>query len=202
MGPVRLSKWCAPGPTAGADNAGRLKNVGRPPTRARSFQREENTLPAKASTLWTALLAVQQGAPKIQRDAINPHFKNKYISLDSLMPQILPLLNENGLILTQLPTNLGPVEPVPALRTRITHVESGEYIEDIVPLLLDKQNSQGVGSAITYMRRYAVLAILGLVADVDDDGESASQSERKPARTRRQPARPRTAGASGADDDW
>lgn len=162
-------------------------------------------------TLAAALLAVQKGAPKIQRDSLNPHFKNKYISLDSLMPQILPLLNENGLVLTQLPSYLAGIEgPVPALRTRITHVESGETSEDIVPLLLDKENSQGVGSAITYMRRYSLLSILGLVADVDDDGEQASRTEKKTTRrttTQRRAApkkaAPSSAAPSGVDDtDW
>jgi hypothetical protein len=52
-----------------------------------------------------------------------------------------------------------------------------------MPLMLDRDNSQGFGSALTYARRYALTAVLGLVADDDDDGAAASTSER----TRRQP---------------
>ena len=126
-----------------------------------------------AKNLAEALLAVQKSAPKIQKDAINPHFKNKYISLDKLVPQILPVLNEEGLILTQLPT--GDEQGNPALTTRITFAATGECIEATLPLILDKQNSQGVGSALTYARRYALLSFLGLVADEDDDGERASK---------------------------
>jgi hypothetical protein len=154
-------------------------------------------------SLFESLHAVQAAALSISKNARNPHFGNKYISLDKLVPQVLPLLNANGLVLTQLPTNLGVLgEPSPALRTRLTHAPTGEFIEDTAPLLLDKQNSQGVGSAITYMRRYALLSILGLVADEDDDGEKASKSERKVevVNKRRKSASKAEAVAPGADD--
>lgn len=123
------------------------------------------------------------------------------------MPQILPLLNDNGLVLTQFPTFIENIvgDPTPALLTRITHVASGDSIEATAPLMLDKQTAQGLGSAITYMRRYALLSILGLVADVDDDGNQAETAKpaarRKPAE--RKPAeRKPAAAASGSDDDW
>jgi hypothetical protein len=130
------------------------------------------------ATLAAALLAAQKEMPSLQRDSINPHFKNKYVSLDSLMWKILPVLNEQGLVLLQHPTTL---EGRPALRTRLLH-ESGESEEDTMLLVLDKDNPQGQGSAITYARRYAVMAMLGLVADQDDDGAAASKlSKPKPA---------------------
>lgn len=163
-----------------------------------------NQLPAKATTLADALLAVQQGAPKIQKDAINPHFRNKYISLDSLMPQILPLLNENGIVLAQLVTHLPAAEgPVPALKTRLIHASSGESLEATAPLLLDKNNAQGVGSAITYYKRYALLSMLGLVADTDDDGQQASQGAAKaaPRKAAAKPA-PKPAAKADEDEDW
>lgn len=136
---------------------------------------------SKPVTLHEALLATQKDLPAIQRDAINPHFRNKYISLDSLMPKVLPIMNENGLILIQAPSFLHGVngEIVPALTTTIVHA-SGEKVETVMPLLLDKQNSQGQGSAITYARRYALLSMLGLVADQDDDGQSAAEEQGKP----------------------
>ena len=117
------------------------------------------------------------------------------------MPQILPLLNENGLVLTQVPTFIMSQDgPSPALKTTILHVESGESLDSTAPLMLDKQTAQGLGSAITYMRRYSILAILGLVADVDDDGNAAEKSAPKRTQTtRRQPARTTTADAG---DDW
>lgn len=135
---------------------------------------------ASKGTLAEALLAVQKSAPKIQKDKINPAFRgSKYASTDAILADILPVLNDAGLVLTQIPSSLGLVDPQPALRTRITHVPSGEFIEDVGLLMLDKQNAQGLGGAITYMRRYAVTSMLGLVTEVDDDGNSASTSERK-----------------------
>lgn len=116
----------------------------------------------------------------MQKEAINPFFSSKYITLDSLMEQVLPLLNRVGLVLTQFPSYIATQGTVvPALRTRIDHPESGEFLEDTSPLVMDKENPQGQGSAITYMRRYALMAALGLVADVDDDGNAASPKKAK-----------------------
>lgn len=160
-------------------------------------------MPAKAATLADALLAVQQAAPKLQKDSINPHFRNKYISLDALMPQILPVLNSNGIVLTQFPTH-GP-DDAPALLTRLTHAPTGEVIESTMPLMLDKQTAQGLGSAITYARRYSLLSILGLVADVDDDGADAEKDAPRARMTPRRPAEARRALAPAqvsGDADW
>lgn len=119
-----------------------------------------------------ALLEFQADAPALQRDAINPHFKSKFISLENLMSQVIPIANKHGLVISQFPTTL---DGQPALRTRITHAESGEHIEDVMLLQAGKQDPQAQGSAITYARRYALMAGLGLVADEDDDGARASE---------------------------
>lgn len=111
--------------------------------------------------------------PGLQKNAINPHFGNRYISLESLMEQVLPILQENDLLLTQAPTE---IDGGPALLTRFTHVPSGESAEATMPLILDRQNAQGFGSALTYARRYALMAWLSLVADEDDDANSASRN--------------------------
>lgn len=155
---------------------------------------------AAPKTLAEALLAFQSKALTVSKDARNPHFGNKYISLDKLVPQVLPLLNEQGLVLTQMPSSVFTEGGhMPALTTRLTHAPSGEFIESTLPLMLDKNNSQGVGSAITYARRYMLLSFLGLVADEDDDGEKASRREvvvvnrrttKKSATTRKKKAEP------------
>lgn len=145
----------------------------------------------------SALLAFQKDAPALQKNAINPHFKSKFISLDSLMEQVLPVLNKHDLVLTQFPAYvLGAGDAIqPALRTRLMHAGTGEWIEDTMPLLLAKNDPQGQGSAITYGRRYSLMAVLGLVADTDDDANAASTS---PARaTRPNEARP----SAPASDD-
>lgn len=117
-----------------------------------------------------ALLAVQQEAPAIQSDGINPHFKSRYVTLESLMRSILPVLNKHGVVLIQSPTSDG------TLLTTLVHAETGEERGGSIPLMLSKDDAQGQGSAITYARRYALMSMLGLVADEDDDGNQASRS--------------------------
>lgn len=154
---------------------------------------------ASKTTLAQALLAVQAEALTFQKDKVNPAFKgSKYASTDSILAALLPVLTKNDLVLTQMPSAVGTE---PALTTRITHAPTGEFIEDTALLMLDKQNAQGLGGAITYMRRYAVCAFFGLVEGADDDGNSASRSER-PKRevevVNRRTKKP--AAASGAED--
>lgn len=127
------------------------------------------------SALAQALLDVQRNAPAIQKDGLNPHFHSKYVSLDTLMPTILPVLNEHGIVLLQEPTTL---EGEPALRTRLIHAETGEQTETTMLLVLAKDDPQGQGSALTYARRYALMSMLGLVADEDDDGNKATPQRR------------------------
>jgi ERF superfamily len=124
------------------------------------------------------------------------------------MPQILPLLNENGLVLTQEPSFVtydGNVQPT--LVTRLVHVATDEVQRSEMLLMLDKNTAQGLGSAITYARRYSILSILGLVADVDDDGNQASAAAPKPVAKKAAPARttkakPAAKPAEGDDEDW
>jgi hypothetical protein len=128
------------------------------------------------SALAVALLAFQQSAPDLHRDATNPHFGNKFLSMEGLMGKVLPVANGCGLVVTQFPTTVNGQGPKPALRTRITHAESGEFLEDVMLLMPGKDDPQGQGSAITYARRYSLMAALGLVADEDDDGNAAARS--------------------------
>lgn len=129
---------------------------------------------AETKGLMDALLAVQRAAPKLQKDAINPHFKSRYMSLDSIVEKAMPLLSEHGLVWTTLPCR--DVQGEPALRYRMIHAESGEELSETMPLLLAKPDPQGQGSAITYARRYSLVAVLNLVADEDDDGNAGSAS--------------------------
>lgn len=131
--------------------------------------------------LWKAVHAFQGEAPSLQKDKINPAFRSKYLSLDTLMEQVTPALHKHGLIWLTAPNyvyvNAGPEQKSlePNLSYRLIHVESGEETSGTVPLLLAKRDPQGLGSAITYARRYSLMAVLGLVADEDDDGQKASR---------------------------
>ena len=126
------------------------------------------------SALAKSLLEFQKDAPQIRTDS-SGNFNNKYVSLPALMDAIRVKLAEHGLMLIQKPTVLE--NGAPGLVTKLLH-ESGEEEQAVMPLMLDKQNPQGLGSAITYARRQAALAFLGLAADDDDDAHQASAPPR------------------------
>jgi hypothetical protein len=126
-----------------------------------------------AKDIYAALLELQEkDIENITKNAKNPHFKNTYITLNKLLEVVRPVLTSKGVLLTQTPTTTSTGEP--GLWTSLTHLESGTSIDGKVPLMLEKDNPQGLGSAITYLRRYALMSMLGLVADEDDDAQAAS----------------------------
>ena len=150
------------------------------------------------SELAKALLAFQKNAPRIQKDSINPHFRSRFPSLHGLMDVVLPELNAQGVLLMQLPTVVDGLGS--ALRTVLTHAETGESVEDIMLLNAAKDDPQGQGSALTYARRYALMAALGLVADEDDDGNASSGAGRTATGTD-SPAGSPQAGSTPAPDN-
>lgn len=127
----------------------------------------------KTGGIAAALLEVQKNAPELHKDATNPHYKNKYVTLDTVLSAVRPLLNDNGIVVAQLPSYDDEGRPI--LSTQLKHVESGEIVQADMLLFAPRLDPQGQGSAITYARRYALLAMLGLTADEDDDGNAASE---------------------------
>lgn len=117
------------------------------------------------------LLAAQKEFPLIKKEDTNPFFKSKYAGLPSVLEVVLPILQKNGLLLVQLPITYG--ERI-GVKTVILDEESAESIESEFTMALAKNDPQGAGSAITYARRYALISILGLNVDDDDDGNVAS----------------------------
>lgn len=113
----------------------------------------------------TALVAFQSEVKNVKKDATNPYFKSKYATLDSIWDEVRPLLAKHGLAVVQLPTEGG-------LETMIMH-KSGEFVSSVMSLSPAKNDPQGQGSAITYARRYALGAALGVVTETDDDANSA-----------------------------
>jgi hypothetical protein len=117
--------------------------------------------------LTSALLVFQMKVEPIQKDSVNPYFKSKYATLSGILKAIKQPLIESELVLTQFPTGEN------GLTTRLMHV-SGEWLEETYKMTPAKNDPQGSGSALTYMRRYAIGAILGLDIDEDDDANSAT----------------------------
>ena len=105
----------------------------------------------------------------VAKNAVNPHFRNRYASLDAILDDVRP-------ILASLPISQEPLfeDGKAGVVTRIIH-ESGESRESTLLLPIKDQTAQGVGSALTYAKRYAISSILGITADDDDDGELASK---------------------------
>ena len=128
-------------------------------------------------TIHTAFAKAQTEFPKVKKEDKNPFFKSSYAGLPSVLEVVLPILHNNGLYISQSPISDGDKVGV---KTKIVHAESGEMLEDSFTMTLVKNDPQGAGSAITYARRYALVAMLGLNVDDDDDGNTASGKTPKP----------------------
>lgn len=147
--------------------------------------------------LSAALVAAQGHFEAVDKSAENPFFKSHYADLPAIVKAIQPILLEHGLAVTQWPGFDGDHD---LLTTRVFHT-SGQWIESSMRLYLAKQDPQGQGSAITYARRYALSAALGIVTEEDDDGQAASKTKRTSSRQSaapRQAARPPINGTCSA----
>lgn len=118
----------------------------------------------------SALVKAQGQLQIAVKDSTNPAFRSKYADLGSVWDACRAALQDNGLSVVQLPHRGEPGHA--ALETILLH-ESGEFISGVSETRLVKDDPQGYGSAITYLRRYALSAMLGIVAE-DDDGNHAS----------------------------
>ena len=115
-----------------------------------------------------ALLSVQKQMQPACKDATNPFTKSRYATLNSVMESCRKALLDNGIWLCQYPVPIDVPNSI-GLMTKLTHVESGEWQASLTIVPLPKADPQGMGSAITYARRYALTAMLGMVTE-DDDG--------------------------------
>jgi hypothetical protein len=129
-----------------------------------------------------ALIAAQSEMPAVEKTAKANY--GMYATLDSLIAKTRPILNKHGLAILQFPSI---TDGQPTLTTVILHGESGGHMEYTMPLLLGKTTMQDLGSAITYAKRYAWSAALGIAADDDDDGTVASPTNQPRARRGAEP---------------
>lgn len=110
------------------------------------------------------------------KDSNNPAFKSKYADLSSVMEAIRPALAKHGISLTQWPVH--STDNRVHMVTRIAH--DGEWMRGTFSIPCDKQNAHGYGSIITYLRRYCASTCLGVITDLDDDGNAASGRDYAP----------------------
>lgn len=119
------------------------------------------------AALADALAKAQGEIENASKNAANPHFKSRYADLAEVLNTVRPVFAKHGLAVTQFPSFDGGVAHV---ETILTH-SSGEWMSGIASAPVGKQDAQGVGSAVTYLRRYSLAAVAG-VAQEDDDGRS------------------------------
>jgi hypothetical protein len=119
-----------------------------------------------------AFIAFQSDMPSVPKDGNNPHFKSKYATLGAITEATRPHLAKHGLGFMQWMSNRDGLQ---LIVTRIMHT-SGQWMEDEGYILNPTKNDpQGMGSAVTYARRYTLGASLGIITEDDDDGNRASE---------------------------
>lgn len=117
----------------------------------------------------TALVKAQRAFAPALKTATNPHFRTKYADLSACIEAVIDALNDNGIYLLQ---KTHPDESGVTVETLFMH-ESGETITGgVLHVPASKQDPQGYGSALTYARRYSLMAACG-IAPEDDDGNTA-----------------------------
>jgi hypothetical protein len=120
-----------------------------------------------------ALSKAQAEFTTVPQSGFNPHFKNKFSTFQDHVNAARPILAKHGLSISQMPNLIGESERF-VLTTILMH-ESGESIASNQPIFAMKQDAQSMGSAITYAKRYAYGAVLGMASgDFEDDGNAAT----------------------------
>ena len=115
-------------------------------------------------------------------DRVNPHFKNRYATLSAHLDAVRGPLSKNGIAIMQC---VSTPDPSWVTVTTILSHSSGEWISSDAGGK-SGQNIQQTGSTITYLRRYTLSAILGIVGDEDDDGEADRSNDRTAAPAKRE----------------
>lgn len=140
--------------------------------------------------LFSALLRAQGKMGGLVPDSTNPHLKNKYASLAAVLDVVQGPLREAGIVLYQSATL---ADNAVVVMSALIHPESGEQIQEQLPIPVANLTAQAIGGAITYGRRYLAMAMCGLAPDDDDDGNAVSQgqaAQRKPQSQRPQAPAP------------
>jgi hypothetical protein len=133
--------------------------------------------------LHAALIQARASIGAIPKTATNPHYKNRYAPLGTVLAHVLPPMAANDLSLSSR------LVDGPALVVEVTYAPTGEVISSTVPLL-GATDMQKLGGAISYAERYGIGALLSLELEDDDDGNRASGRGGPPAKQERKPAAP------------
>tara|TARA_R110000764_G_scaffold6683_1_gene24878 strand:+ start:3216 stop:3722 length:507 start_codon:yes stop_codon:yes gene_type:complete len=119
-----------------------------------------------------ALTKAQGELQNASKSSRNPHFKSTYANLSEVLSCVKESFTPNGLSFIQAPSF---ADGVVYVETLVMHI-SGEWISSTAGSPITKQTPQGIGDAVTYLRRYSLASVSGL-AQQDDDGNAASEEE-------------------------
>ena len=137
----------------------------------------------KTSGIAKAFVEAQKEFAQALKTSTNPHFRSKYVDLSGCVEAVLDALNNHGFALIQKTHDCDNGVKVET----IFMYESGEQISGgVISVPADKQNAQGYGSALTYARRYSLMAACG-IAPEDDDGNAATKAPAPPVARQQEP---------------
>jgi hypothetical protein len=119
----------------------------------------------------SALVKAQKAFGPALKSSTNPHFKSKYADLAACVEAVIDGLNTNGIYLAQV---CHESESGVTVETKLIHESGEEFSAGKLHVPASKQDPQGYGSALTYARRYSLMAACG-IAPEDDDGNSAAR---------------------------
>jgi len=122
------------------------------------------------ANIYTALAVAQQNMGPVFKGATNPHFKSRYADLADVMQVVLPALNVCGVAAW---SSIVTIDGERYMRTTLSHGESDTHICCDVPLIVQKNDMQGMKSATTYAKRVGIESLAGVAPEADDDGNAA-----------------------------
>lgn len=128
--------------------------------------------------LLAAMSKMQGELESAKNNSVNPHFKSKYADLAAVWSACREPLAKNGLSVIQFPAEFGDNRMT--LITRLGH-SSGEWMEQTMTTPVDKPTPQGIGSVLSYMRRYSLAAICGIYQEDDDANAANLAPKERPA---------------------
>jgi len=124
-------------------------------------------------TLYSALAEFRKQLKQPMKEADNPFFHSKYVPLEAVIKSVDDAMAGTGLSWAQ---EIRTIDSTVQVDTKIFHDGGESMLLQGVALPIEKLTAQGVGSAITYARRYSLATAFGVASDMDDDGNQASQS--------------------------